>query len=913
MYSISRVLEKQPKISESRMVASGLCLWLVWEGKVSHIFNQSLRDHGGIFMAQDSNQALWFFFHNEAYRALARIQTWARLNPIKVFIQVMPGSLLVGYDLKTQASVAQDLRSQQISLPNEFQVWVHPSLIESASQEAGISFKDDKPMPGMAKGAWQLLTADPSFSYEPSQRWYFVVKPLGRPLDKDYTLGWRSFFKAAEPSLERMRLKYIYNEQSLILSVESLAIFQELCKTVLGIIDKIKADDELTYWPCVMAAVPAGGLHFNQELPNRMKVDFSKLTPDYPHLSYRTAFMLSGDFVIHDISYFISTGTIDDWCYVSMNEGEGAEAANVPFRFVLPLRMLSGDKQPCFYCGLKNHVPADCPSKSLPKMRPGLWKQIARLNIEDIGKLALALDDELKGDTVGKLEKLLHADKKGLFAKVVFENSASFQLRMFDLVCRSRSKDFAKIYEEISEDEFPLVFQAIEQIRSSGYDAARTALEQAKAKQPRNYQPRGVEGYLALEQGDFSQAQFYWREADRLAFTGVQHAVLLMLQGRVYEVLGEVDEAVRLYRQSERQSPDWVDPLYRQGVCMIKMGFTEQAMYHLRLAMEMSPHVFNRILVDPEIERGRHQMLSELAGPWQEAANAAAASKEQVESLHERLESWFTEDNEFARETKERLKKLIELAKVHNYVAHVRLTQGAEAIASEFDKQVDREVRVVDRKITFMYDQLKKIQKEASWFPFPKLLREFSKDFNFCAEKLNWMKSQNLQVPENFKKSQTWMPDIRERLETLRKRLVTLRIIRDATLFVLLMGRNFIWLELIGLGLALITVPLAVYLARTFEVVWLQEFFKDQQWQIQKGLVITLSVLSLAIAAIRTTFGFEKRKEEIFQREYKKTLEERVAQKRQAMLKKQQKIKKRNAAIRARQQAREAKEAAKAK
>ena len=83
------------------------------------------------------------------------------------------------------------------------------------------------------------------------------------------------------------------------------------------------------------------------------------------------------------------------------------------------------------------------------------------------------------------------------------------------------------------------------------------------------------------------------------------------------------------------------------------------------------------------------------------------------------------------------------------------------------------------------FEDLKSVQREAAWFPFPTLLREFNRDFNFCAAKLNWMRTASLAEAENFHKTREFLPQVDEHIRTLRTRLITLRIVRDSTFFVM--------------------------------------------------------------------------------------------------------------------------------
>jgi len=126
------------------------------------------------------------------------------------------------------------------------------------------------------------------------------------------------------------------------------------------------------------------------------------------------------------------------------------------------------------------------------------------------------------------------------------------------------------------------------------------------------------------------------------------------------------------------------------------------------------------------------------------------------------------------------------------------------------------------------------------------------------------MRTSSLQVAANFRKTQDYIEEIDAAINLLKARLVTLRIVRDATLFVLLLGKSFMWLELIGLALSLIAVPGFIFLANKIGLGWLGEMVSNQKWQVQKGLVIIISIVAMALASIKTAVTFEKKRSELF-------------------------------------------------
>jgi len=94
-----------------------------------------------------------------------------------------------------------------------------------------------------------------------------------------------------------------------------------------------------------------------------------------------------------------------------------------------------------------------------------------------------------------------------------------------------------------------------------------------------------------------------------------------------------------------------------------------------------------------------------------------------------------------------------------------------------------------------------------------------------------------------------------------------------------MLGKNFMWMELASLGLALVTVPAFIYFTRGMEGNWMVDLVVKQKWDFQKGLVLILSILAMAVAALRTAISFERKKNELFEQKEEELAEKRKEKK----------------------------------
>ena len=872
MYRLSQLVEKIPPVAQPKLVTSGVGVWLVWDGQLSPVLSQIFSEFGGFLQSQEGNQALWFFFGDEAFKALGRLAGYARVNRLPLFIEVFPSTLLIGFKYETAFACPEEFLRQEVAASQDLDILVHPAFNAMIESLPGVSVKPASDVSGLTHAGFGQLNVDTTMGQESPLGWFCMLRPLGDPLDKNSAEGWRAIFSEMQTLLERLAVKYLSHDGYIIFSLDNIRAFRNVTREILKAEAAIKSGETgKKYWPCVMASVMKKGQHFNKDLPRRVNLDWRQLSPDYPHMSFKSALYLGKGFRINDVRHSSGNLGIDDWCHISLaqEDEEGEQPGEVAFK--LPSNLLAGSSSPCFYCGLA-HLPRECPSKQLADKDDAVWEQIGFVDMGKLEEAGQALNRELAGGDVQSIARMLGAEnEKGLILRGVFELSFPCQIRSIPRIWRSKGKDLPAGWTIVAApDEGEYLWGALDMLKLGDSEGFEREISQGLATHGRGFQPRSIQGFMAMESGDWSRSAYFWQEAARSAFSPLQRGWLAYLEGRSMEVQGDFQGALGLYRQSKSECPRWTAPSYRQGVCMVKMGFTDQGLYEFFELIRSDPNVFNQVILDPELERGRIHILSALWKPWSEAKALRDEKAAYLPGQSDYLKSWFREEHPFLKESLERAEGLAEMAKINNYVSFERLVKEYDSLQKDLHQTVEKGVSALNIRMKVIHEELKDIHHEAAWFPFGKLLREFNKDFNACATKLNWMRTSSLQVAANFRKTQDYVDEIDAAINLLKARLVTLRIVRDATLFVLLLGKSFMWLELVGLALTLIAVPAFIFMAQKIGMGWLGELLATQKWQVQKGLVIIVSIVAMALASIKTAVSFEKKRAELFKEEEEK-------------------------------------------
>jgi len=864
---ISDLFQRLPSVKDVHMSSAGLALWICWEGDLDTAVPQTLQDYGGLSVVSDRDQSLWFFFSADVFLALARLAVWAQFNSLPVSIQVIPGRLLLSVRREMSLNIDSGLTRQEILVPQSLQIWVHPKAREAAGLQPGISYSKGTQLKGMAVQEWEHLEADARLPYTSAQGWYALMRPLGNPLDKRFQAGWRFMSSKIEEIQQRLKLKYILHDNFIMLPLENLRLLRTWMRDVLTFIGEAKSQPD--YWPCVCVVVDRKGLNFNNELPQKVGINWNNLMPDFPYMSYRNAFLLGEGFQITDLHFSSTHSSMDSWCTVALGEGGPLTDGAIPV--LVAGQLVFGDGGGCFYCGARNHDAGSCPTRTMRLSGAELWKDFSDMSIEGINEAFRGIEKQLAETGVPGYAKILEeTSPEGRLMRMIFEINLPLQTRIIERVWLTTSREFPSSAHDwangkavASRDDSPAwgFLERLCKLHPAELPPFEKDLRASIQRNPRDHRLRALLGFCCVELGDLPKAQTAWKEAESLAGSSLCQAWYLLLQGRILEIQGRFSEASEIYQNVLRLYPQWQEAEYRQVVCRVKMGFAEQIQPRILHMIEQDPTIFNRFLIDPELERGHLLILTALHPHWLDSKRLAEEEKAQVERLLTEVDNWFSQDHPTAHNLRRRLLELSGQTAMDNYLAYLNVVRTRPLIEKDLTTQIQAEIEDLKARFKNYLGILETIRDEAAWFPFPKVLVEFNRDFNECAGIINWAFGSNFHEAEAFKRAQAYVPTIVDLLTKLEKRLRFLRVVRDSTLFVLILARTFFWVEVVGIVLCIIGVPSIAIFGDQFGLGWLKAILRENHWELQKVLVIILSVMSLGIAALRTTLVFEKRRD----------------------------------------------------
>jgi tetratricopeptide (TPR) repeat protein len=851
-----------------RVQADGWALRMLWTGRLNQTVLQTLDDYGGLLVAEDDNQALRFFFSTDVFLAGARLAVWARFNMLPMHLRIFPARFRYGRNNERTLIFDESLMLENLPPPVEFSVQIHRSQMDVVNRIPGLSLKGQEPE--VSAELWLLLEVDARLPYSSPLAWYAVLRPVGNPLDKNFMVGWREFFTHLESVLQRNKFRFLLHDNFLMFPLEGLRQVKNWCLDFLRLVQRLKEGAPEQYWPCVTVVADRNSLNMNEDLPGKIDVPWKYLVPDYPHMSMRNALMAGDGFAVHEVRFAPATLSPDGWASLTLPESGPSGMAVLPQ--IVPVDLIFGSWPQCFYCGQRSHEAAHCPSKKIDPGQAAVWPQIARMDFSGMRAGARGIEQGLAGapDPAGKeawiLATLREDSETGTMLKAFYDINRLLQLRVVDFFWRARSKDLQKAAGHLAAQDNNRIWSLLADFAAKEPEEVADEMQAMTLKNSRDYRELSLRGFKEAEAGNLEQADKLWKEAEFSSPHPVVQAWHVLLQGRALECQGRFVEAALLYEQAARTCQALHDAEYRRIVCLIKSGFTDRALPLLSALITVNGHFFNKALLDPELERGYIQVMACLFTHWENMSTRAVEEEAHLVRMRDELGAWFLPGNDFAVKTAERIDKMLKVAAVKNFVAFQLLSNGRAQIEKDIQAYVLQESRLYKSRFKAFGERFKVIRDDSAWFPFPGTLTEFNKSYNVGVANLNWAMTANFHGPENFRRAQALLEKEEERLKKLESRLRLLRIVRDATLFMLSMLQTFLWLEAAGLIVIFAVLPLFLLYGDRLGLGNIVGILAADRWQVQKALTLLVTMLAFAAASLRTILRFEGIREKILRK-----------------------------------------------
>ncbi len=862
-----------PEASEIIITTDGYGIWFAWEGELNPHVVQIFQDYGGLFVTELEGQALWFFFSTDVIFALAKVSTWVKYNSMAGIMQVMPATLHIDMTKQPLLEIEPEYRGQSVSKLSRGLYCLLPEALKKLGQNIpGLTFTASEMIAEEAESIFTesvpkslyKLTVDPKLPYSSPAGWYAILHPLGSPFDKQFQQGWRSMFAIFEAVIQKNRLKYSLHDNFLVVFLDHFSQLRTWTDDILSIIFELKDTRSADYWPCVNAIVDRKGLSFSHDLPSKLPIKWDKLSPDLIHMSYRNAYPLGSAFSVQDMYFTSGTSSIENMCTVTLSARD-LFSTKVPV--LLPGQFVNGSDIPCFYCGIKSHNPSECPSRKMKESDPNFWQNFNDVDIDTINLAFRNIELGLSSAGLSTFETMIQSNTgEARVAEAVFQANPFAQVRVIERIWQLFDKNMSALPASNYVKDDSMAWKLLQNFLGARVEELplfeKNALQFANENQ-RDWKIKSLLGFVALERGDYDKAMYYWKAAESNCSTTLHQAWHFFLQARLLEITGKYAEAYEIYDDTKKLLPEWNEPNYRKYVCKIKLAKTDEVIPDLIDEIRSNPALFNRVIMDPEFERGQLMILTALYPLWADSLKFSVLEQDALHKNLEELNAWFPNEHIVADTIRVKLQELIRGIAVQNYLASSNITKFRPIIEDEFEQLKNYEIVNLKKLYKAFLTELEGIRDEAAWYPFPRTLIDFNKDFNECASLLNWAFGANFGLPEPFNQAQNSTNTIRELLTRLKNKLKLIRTVRDSTLYGLIFLKTFVWFGLALLSIALILTVVTTIFGASLGFGWLQKLVTQNFWELQRTLIIVIGVTSLGVASLRATFVFEKRRDQM--------------------------------------------------
>ncbi len=510
-----------------------------------------------------------------------------------------------------------------------------------------------------------------------------------------------------------------------------------------------------------------------------------------------------------------------------------------------------GKHDPCFYCGARRHLPAECPSKQLPDVTHGL-DRLGYYSLDQINEAYL----EYLSNGWSSASKSPYED---LAAQAFFEIKKVFQLRSLRNLWASKAQTWSGLEARNEEGEKGgLTWIGQDCIRVSNLEQAESVLVAALAESPNDYLALCTMGFLQIEKGNPSQAKKFFKHALDKTHALPRELLTRFLLARVYELSGQQRYAEDQVRRILLADSLCQEALYLDVHFKFREGNHNQAMRRLRRLIEINRNYFVAALIDPELAKYSnriHPAIKKiLKNTAEQAELLSSQAADAIEKAH-RLPKFQETELQKALSYNE---KILELSGTESYYGLLDAIYYAEAIVRTVRKSGEHARRKLLRAHGAVKERHLKCARFVEDYPHESFLGSLPQDLASVGKQVHSINEViQKRKSEWYGESLTLARDlagILERIETKIDRLENLRLwIRIGLEF----GKKAFLMEGTVVLIALLLFPaMGHYLNVLIPDLM---FSPENIWGYQKGILIVGGILGLFLAFLMSARNVDEK------------------------------------------------------
>ncbi len=863
MLKIQSILDTLPHQSKVMLKTEGSCVWICWQNEADPHILKLFEDFGSIKIADIGSQTLYFFFNQEStFYAMARLYIWSSQYRSGISAFAMPCELFVDSAHTLSLNIPEEFRNLETLTPEtSAKIFCHPRYLSYVRQLPGISIFDSPELREIKIEDWKLISADRRLPFIVQTGWFAFLHPVGSPSDKGFGDAWDKLLLSIQPILEQNKLKSSLQGSYLSVFIANIAELRIWVREVLTVFNEIQKFSPELYWPCLSIILDKGSHNFSHNIYETIGIDWNSMSPDQMYISYKNALSLGNEYGVRDLNFSSTVRDISELCAVYVEDFSRSMT-----KVLFASSMLPGEKNACFYCGSGSHGARKCPTRNIPTLPNNFWRNLNDLDFNNTDTVYGNIDREVKkkGEK-GFVDLIMNSHcEEGRFLKATYAINSYLQLPNLERIWNIRSREIEDLPDDGEFEKNPATNLAKRFMQS---DCDINAIEReclnSLGKGQKSWHLLCLRGFINIEKQDFKGAMNAWLEAHQACTTTVHQTWILFLLARLEEIKGNYNEAIAKYTNIKALMPNWPEPFYRILVCQVKQGLGQKVAPNLLKMVEALPEIMHKIVLDPELYRGQAHILDIVSPIWDVAQLDFAADRERLEELLGSLKIWFDDKDTPLLYYGRKIQGYLEKGMIKNYLLFAECAKLRPQVEKDLQRVINKEVSTMKQEYENCLKQVEVIRDEMNWFYFQKSLINFNNAFNDCAQILNWAFSSNFSEVEVFKEAKQKLPVLKDHVKDLKIKLTKLRMVRDITLFSMLMLKSFMrTFTVIGIA-TLVAVFGVLFFGQYIGFEWLQDIIKLNFWEILKVVLGIVLMVSFGLSMLKTTVIFDSRKKKM--------------------------------------------------
>lgn len=818
---------------------------------------QMLAMYGGIEIISSNTDAVYFF------RALSFVPFALLYKSIilryEASVYVLPSTLYIEQDnslhLQYQSGIKYVESSDASPSTNiEEKLYLHDSLVHVFSQQTGVSLVESQ------HEGWYKCEVHRNATIPQTLLWNVVIKSA-IPItgEKKSSLLWQSTLQTIEEFLRNKRLQVAKHNSSFLQLVfssqEQLRMFLFDYANFITVHTQEVGEDTFTA-TTVIATLQRNTSMFSANIDTYYTFNTAEVIFNHCHTTLYDALLINRDFEILPSSEQTS---FDSWAVLLDKQ----ELYKKDVQVLSPVSVSIGEKQ-CFYCGMRNHSSSDCPTHVFPWTQdlPYIWEKVGAYPFAELIELSKAMEHSFEDHiSLQEMIELYSEDSpKGVFIQALFSIPLSLQLRSLPAILSRKLQDNHS-YKRLNKQEAQIQYFN-KRIMAKDFQQVEYELNEL-IQQSKEYRYYTFLGFINIEKGDYVKAINYWKEAQRLSYTPKLVVWHLHLQGRAYEVIGEYNNALSVYKQALQLDSNSKDVRYRYIVTLIQMGRVETAMKLLERHLQTAPEDFVKILFDVQARQGYLEITRLFSRMLEEYASRVEQVEKEMTSDSKNIEIWGRYDpttfktlyNDFNKHFEQRTKK--------DFLTYSVILEKYTQYEENLHKNITSAIECTMQRVERVFSKLLILREHLKAIPLRSQLQDFSRQLESNISALERMDRHSLERADYFEILVTKLDEIEDKMEEMEYSIYFMQMVRDSSLFMVLFLRNFIIIEIIVAILIVSGIPTLFYYATHIGFLsgGMPEF--HIQWNLQKNTMIVATGIVFILVGSSTLLRFKKRKREI--------------------------------------------------